>query len=344
MRILKSLREITQYPSAVIGLIIILGLIVVSIVTLFAIPYEEAVRLWRGGEEIWYNSPKTASPKWTNWFRAEKLPETITLGTANGEVEKTYEKGENSTKIHFSYIFDFEYDDFPDELTLYFDAQFKEKLPHVEITWHTPDEREIRVASFAPERKDSYRVSQDEKLTRRLGRVYPQIGLFADPDSDPENPVPLKGTYEMRVAALNGDVLQIENPTWSAWTQWSDPVTVDTGADPISSISVYTSIGGIEIQEGVAQSDNTPYVLWSVAESISPVVGFSTQLNGPPDCIPDSSSTSVTLEPLPEGSTIFHVRAIDAAGNCGPDSSFEIVVSRAAEIFADGFEDIPDET
>ncbi|MFL7868098.1 MAG: ABC transporter permease [Anaerolineales bacterium] len=199
MRILRSFRELFQYPSAVIGLIIILVLVVVSIITIFAIPYDEAIRLWRGGEDVWYNSPKTASPKYVNWFRSSKLPETLTLSTADGDVEKIYEPRETTTKIVIPYVFDFKYDIFPDELALFFDSRFNEKLPHVNITWYTPDGREIRVASFAAEPKLSYRVSQDEKLIRRLKGQLPQIGLFADPNSDPEDPVPLKGIYEMQV-------------------------------------------------------------------------------------------------------------------------------------------------
>jgi peptide/nickel transport system permease protein len=222
MRILRNLREITRYPSAVIGLIIILGLVVISIITLFAIPYDEAVRLWRGGEDVWYNSPKTARPKWSNWLRQEKLPETLALSTADGEVPKTYEERENSTKIHFSYFFDYQYDEFPDELSLYFDARFNEKLPHVEITWHTPDGREIRVATLAAEPKLSYRVSQDEKLQRRLGGQYPQVGLFADPNS--EEPTPLKGIYEMRVETTvfeEGDDLDAEFVMFGKVAGWA---------------------------------------------------------------------------------------------------------------------------
>jgi peptide/nickel transport system permease protein len=222
MRMLRSLREITRYPSAVVGLIIIVGLIVVSIVTLFAIPYEEAVRLWRGGEDIWYNNPKTASPKWVNWFRSEKLPETITLSTAEGDIEKIYEEGETTTKITIPFAFDFEYDDFPDELSIYFDATFDEKLPHVNITWHTPDDREIRVASFASEPQDSYRVSQDEKLIRRLRGELPQVGLFADPNI--EEPTPLKGVYEMRVEVTTfeeGDDIDAEFVMFGKVAGWA---------------------------------------------------------------------------------------------------------------------------
>jgi len=201
-RLLRNLREIGQYPSAVVGLFIIFGLVLVSIITLITIPYEEAIRLWRGGEDIWYNTPKTASPKWVNWFREEKLPETLSFSTADGDVEKTYEViGEDTTEISWVYTFDYEYDLFPDELSIFFNAQFKEKRPHVELTWVTPDQREIRIGSFGVEPRQSYRVSQDDKLQRRLKGEYPQIGLFADPNSG-EDPVPLKGTYQLRVNTI----------------------------------------------------------------------------------------------------------------------------------------------
>jgi peptide/nickel transport system permease protein len=202
-RILKSLGEIGRYPSALVGLVFIVLMVGVSIVTLVAIPYNEAIRLWRGDEEIWYNSPKTAAPKWVNWFRSEKLPETLVINSADDDFPKTVEiSGDGISEISWSYVFDFEYDSFPDELSLFFTSDFQEKLPHVELIWVTPDGREIRMETLSVERKKSYRVSQDTKLMRRLRSDYPQIALFADPESPEDNPIPLKGTYELQVHAI----------------------------------------------------------------------------------------------------------------------------------------------
>ena len=210
-RILRGLGEVGRYPSALIGLIFIILMIVVSIITLLVIPYDEAIRLWRGSEETWYNSPKTAAPKWTNWFRAEKLPETLTINSAGDDFQKHYEViGEDTTEITWSYVFDFQYDQFPDELSLFFNAAFEEKLPHVELSWVMPDGEEKRMGTFSVEHKKSYRVSQDDKLKRRLRSDYPQVALFSDPASDEDNPVPLKGQYELKVMAIvfeeNADV------------------------------------------------------------------------------------------------------------------------------------------
>ncbi len=197
----RTFKEIRQYPSALIGLAIIFGLIFISIYTMITIPYNEAIYLWRGGEEVWYNSPKTASPKWVNWFRKEKLPETFSLDTRDGEIEKNYETLGDSTDITFTYNFDYNYDEFPDELSLVFWSEFDEKFPHVSLTWLTPDGREIRMGSISLEKKLlHYRVSQDDRLQRKLKGELPQVGLFADPNF--EEPTPLKGTYQLQVSVL----------------------------------------------------------------------------------------------------------------------------------------------
>jgi peptide/nickel transport system permease protein len=48
-RLRNTLKELTAYPSAVIGLVIVTALVGISIYTLIALPYSEAIRLWRGG-------------------------------------------------------------------------------------------------------------------------------------------------------------------------------------------------------------------------------------------------------------------------------------------------------
>ena len=45
----KSLKDLTQYPSAIAGMILIFGFLAVSVYAMTSIPYNEAIRLWRGG-------------------------------------------------------------------------------------------------------------------------------------------------------------------------------------------------------------------------------------------------------------------------------------------------------
>jgi len=197
----STLKELAAYPSAVVGLVIILALVGISIYTVISMPYDEAIRLWRGGEEVWYDSPKNAAPAWFNLFGKADLPETIIMSSQDDSVDKSTEVvSEEATDITFSFTFDYPYDGFPQEISVFFDAQYEEKFPHASLTWLTPDGREIRLGNFSVEHSLSYRISQDDKLQRRLKGQLPHEGLFADPTS--EEPVALAGTYTLQVSVL----------------------------------------------------------------------------------------------------------------------------------------------
>jgi peptide/nickel transport system permease protein len=187
-----------------VGVVMILVLLGFAVYAIFALPYSEAVRLWRGGEEIWYDTPKKAAPVWYNLFRQEKLPATISIDSEDEGVGKTIEaSSEEITDIQFEYTFDYPYTLFPREVSLFFNAKYDEKAPHVSMTWLTPDGREVRVASLTVDRSLTYRASQDSKLERRLGRqfegdVQPHEALFADPNSEEWKALP--GTYTLQVS------------------------------------------------------------------------------------------------------------------------------------------------
>ncbi len=194
-------KNLMRYPSAVIGLSVVALLVLISIIVLITIPYNEAVRLWRGGESVWYQNPKTAPPAWMNWFSAEDLPASFLMNTQDETVPKTVETSADGSTITYTFEFDFNYDDFPQDLVLFMSSNYQEKLPFVSLTWLTPDGREIRVADFGVDRGETYRFAPDERLERRLGRVRPSLGLFAAPESDP--PVPVKGTYQLVMETKN---------------------------------------------------------------------------------------------------------------------------------------------
>ncbi len=197
----KNFQELLRYPSAVFGLSIILVLIIVAVIALTTVPYDEAIRLWRGGEDVWYMNPKNAPPEWTNWFRSKDLPTSFLLNTTDGTAEKTVETGAQN-EIVLTYTFDYAYEAFPQEMIFYFTSNFTEKNPYVSISWFTPDGREIRAGDFSIGRTQTFRFSQDEKLKRRLGGQLPMVGLFTDPNSDPADPVVLQGTYRIVITSF----------------------------------------------------------------------------------------------------------------------------------------------
>jgi len=196
----QFLRDLRQYPSALAGGLVILALFGVAAYAMVTIPYAEAIRLWRGGEDVWYQNPKYAPPLWLNWFTDKKQPESFIIRSEdNPQVKQVQDNGETS-RITLTYQFDYNYDDFPQEMMLYFKSNYLEKQPFVTILWKTPDGREIRVANTGISREQTFRFSQDEKLVRRLGGINPVQALFLPEKA--ETGAPIKGTYTLVVEGV----------------------------------------------------------------------------------------------------------------------------------------------
>jgi peptide/nickel transport system permease protein len=203
VKLKETFKELVRYPSAIIGLSIILLLVVMAVFAVVAIPYNEAIRLWRGGKDqetgldIWYRNPKYAGPVWTNFFRRSKLPETMVFNTADGTAQREVQTGEVNV-ITMTFPIDFEADSFAADMIMYFNAQYTSKKPHVSMTWTKPDGTEIRLADIGVEKGQIFPFGQDEKLTRKLGGINPTKGLFAvDPTAQP--PAVEKGLYTLQV-------------------------------------------------------------------------------------------------------------------------------------------------
>lgn len=191
-------RQLARYPSAVIGIALILGLVGIALYAVIAIPYREAIRLWRGGEEVWGENPRTAQPVWTQLFSRAKQPQTIVLRSSDASARKTVQDVTADTKlVTISYTFDYSYDGFPQEITVFFNAGYQEKLPFASLSWKTPDGRLMRLGQTTVRRAETYRLAQDTNLVRRLGGVPPQQALFADPNA--ATPRALKGKYELTI-------------------------------------------------------------------------------------------------------------------------------------------------
>ncbi len=194
--VLRNLRQLRNYPSAIFGLAIIGGLLLLSLYTVIAIPYDEAIRLWRGGEDVWAESPKNAWPVWSSWLSKERHSETIVLRSDDPRVEKTLTPGKNdASRVDMTFTFDYPYEGFPPEMTLFLTSQHTSKPPFVAMTWITPDGRKIRIGEVSPSRSDSYRFDQDKSLQRKLRTPTVAQGLFGDPKSDSAQT--LKGEYKL---------------------------------------------------------------------------------------------------------------------------------------------------
>ncbi len=196
--LMKNFKEILNYPSAIFGVLIILLLISAAVYVIIAVPYQTAIETWRGGEDVVYKNPRYAEPKWVNWFRKDKLVESFSINPESAEgYTRSVNKLETSTIVTDTYTFDFEYNTFPQDMAVYFTANYNEKQPFVSMRWITPDEREIRVADFAIGTEQTFRFIQEEKLKKRLNGVVANIGLFIDPEDETQTPI--QGTYQLIV-------------------------------------------------------------------------------------------------------------------------------------------------
>lgn len=194
----SSLQKLLYYPSAVVGILVVLLLIFTAAYAMVKIPYRDAIRMWRGGEDVWYQNPKFAPPAWINLFSSKKYAESFSVRTSDGSMQKTVEAGAQGTATYtMSHTFDFDYDYYPQEMILYVTSKFNEKQPFISLEWLTPDGRKIRIANLAIGGQSyTYRFSQDDKLKTKLKTEDVISALFSMPGES----VPLKGKYQLLVS------------------------------------------------------------------------------------------------------------------------------------------------
>lgn len=201
---MRTLRELRRYPSAIVGLVVIGIFVVVSIITVIAIPYNEGIRLWRAGPGVWEDNARRAAPVWFDWFTRDRMPRTIVMHL--DEATMTREPiGDGMERVEMVFDVEYPYDGFPQELTLFFNGNFTGGRASLSFYWWRPDgqvitvdeDREIREA------RGRYPISQDMNLRARLGAA-PHVGLFAeDLDVRAAEMKPLKGNYRM---VIKGEV------------------------------------------------------------------------------------------------------------------------------------------
>lgn len=199
-QLLEGLKVLRQHPSALVGVLIIFGLVCLAIYAVIAVPYDEAIRLWRGGEGVWSDSPRNALPKWVNMFPGTNLPETIVVRTKDGAGKSVEAVSAGIKTLKITMPLDYCYEDFPSELALFFEARYEERRPEISMLWLTPNSRKIALGERILPAKERYSLSLDQRLTERLGGQVPEVGLFGDPTV--QKPAVLKGKYKLTIEAV----------------------------------------------------------------------------------------------------------------------------------------------
>lgn len=206
-RMLRNLAELRRYPSAVAGVGLIGILVIVSIYAIVAIPYPEAIRLWRGGAGVWDDNPRNAAPVWTDLFTRDRISRTIIVDTTQGGTKKVEPLPDGRSRIEFTLPVEFPYDRFPSEIILFAQAALPAETTtrtRYTVIWRFPNGFEYIVAENRTMRaSDNYYISQDMKIVRDLG-VTGEYALFSDPGDKGRSVrerTPLKGQYTVTIRA-----------------------------------------------------------------------------------------------------------------------------------------------
>lgn len=195
--------QILKYPMAAVGLVIIVFLVILSVYTVIAIPYDEAVSYWHSSG--WLLAPKLAQPTWVNFFRRSKLPESVYFDSTEEtegviSTKEVTEVSDEITDIELTFTFEFTADEFPQDLAVYFDTSYEEKVPYVSLIMITPDGRELELDSFSATYGLGYYLSYENLYMKINDEMSPVVVVFGDPETD--YTTPLKGTYEFQILAM----------------------------------------------------------------------------------------------------------------------------------------------
>jgi peptide/nickel transport system permease protein len=199
-------KNLFKYPMAAVGLVIVMLLIIISIVTVIAIPYDEAVAYWR--DEGFVTTPRLARPVWTNLFRREKLPESFYFDSKQDTRNVTFSEervplSEELTDIRMAFDFNFIADEYPQDLVVFFDTTYARKPPFVALLMQRPDGQEITIDSFKATNQLTYSLERGQINTvgiiNRSG-LTPIQEAFGDPGEDYLKP--LKGQYTLQVLSV----------------------------------------------------------------------------------------------------------------------------------------------
>lgn len=192
---LATLKGLKRYPSLIAGLVITIMFVGLSIYTMVALPYSEAIRLWRGGPGVWDETPKNAGPVWFDLFIEGRVPRTIVVRSEDTGMINEEATGGGMKRVEILLPFDYDYDGFPKELRLYTEAHYEGSREPATVSWQTPDGRTIILQeNRLLKTEDTYYISQDNELRTRLSGMAPHKGLLLDPNDEEK---PLKGEYQL---------------------------------------------------------------------------------------------------------------------------------------------------
>ncbi len=146
-----ALKEVLRTKSglAAVGMLMLLMGIVAAIPVIA--PFN-VVRAW-GDSSAWTDNPRNAAPEWVDALSEKRMARTIIIEPGD------FREARSNTSTAFSFIilrarWDFEFDEFPRELTLELRGNWTSSLPIVTVIWQRPDGESLTIWSRSLTRKD----------------------------------------------------------------------------------------------------------------------------------------------------------------------------------------------
>ena len=198
-------REFRRSKSGLLGAAILVGLLLMTVYSVVAIPLE-SFRQWNNAN-FWIDQPKSAAPAWTNLFGAA-LPEHIIMHAGDAQVSESSEDGVRT--VTHSYSIDVNFDAYPSDFMFLYSARYGETQPALQVDVERPDGRTFQVyfGSLPPAQQGqdndfSSRVfSTDSAIAESLRDYTEEFSYPRDPGraeamifSDASENKVLRGTY-----------------------------------------------------------------------------------------------------------------------------------------------------
>ena len=208
----ELIHEFTKNKTGLIGIGILLGLVVISLIAATTIPID-TFKQWNNPSH-WISNPKTSVPVWTNYFVDHKIPEHIII-----ENPATITKEDYVSVISHQFEIEFLYDDFPNGFIYEFSAEYSGS-PLLQINVIRPDQTKILLLSTSLPNSDTKIVhserifSTDDAIRKNVQIQSAEMGFYKK-DTPGEDLVfvgneekILKGTYLFLV-----NIYGVENHT-----------------------------------------------------------------------------------------------------------------------------------
>ena len=165
-------REFRSSHMGMAGIIILGALILISCITVLAIPLE-TFQGWSNPNN-WLYYPKAAVPGWTNLFLSEAIPEHMILDDS-----VTYTDSVGDITLHSDiFAIDYKYDDFPGGFIYEYTAEYT-GAPLLTMSVLRPDDVSLNILSMPLPPSDS-ETTHTEKIFSTDSAIYKNLLLHSN--------------------------------------------------------------------------------------------------------------------------------------------------------------------